>query len=74
MLEHRAEHLENLACSVDHGLQADAETPKFGGPGQKNVVTYTPMTLTFLQQPFLGDFKKFKNTPPLRNNIFQKNG
>ena len=58
MLEHRAEQLENLACSVDQGSQADAEMPKFGGPGRKNMVSYLPMTHTFPKRPFLGDFKK----------------
>ena len=42
MLEHRVERLENLACNVHPGLQADAETPKIGGPGRENMVTYPP--------------------------------
>ena len=33
MLEHRAEHHENLAHSADQALRADAEMPKFGGLG-----------------------------------------
>ena len=58
MLEDRAKHLENLACSVDQGLEADAETPKFGSLGRKNMVTYPTMPHTFPKRPFLGDFKK----------------
>ena len=59
MLEHRAEHHENLARSADQALRADAETPKYRGLGRKNMVTYTPpMTLTFPKWPFRADFKK----------------
>ena len=44
----------------------NSERPKSLASVLKNMVSYPPLTHTFLKRPFLTDFKKYTHTPPLR--------
>ena len=54
----------------------NSERPKSLASVLKNMVSYPPLTHTFLKRPFLTDFKKYTHTPPYRMKFWcfgQKN-